>query len=82
MHVLLNLDYHVPSRSGYAVWFLRMVTSCEIKRRADFFAPFIMVLSVACPTLEHLLLRQGCLYYLSLVPVAGPERPGCCLFLL
>lgn len=29
--------------SGYSIWMLRMVTSCEIKRRADFFAPFIMV---------------------------------------
>lgn len=31
--------------SAYAVWLLRMVTSCEVKRRADFFAPFIMGLS-------------------------------------
>lgn len=31
--------------SGYPVWLLRMITSCEIKRRADFFAPFIMGLS-------------------------------------
>ncbi|KAL4428057.1 hypothetical protein ABPG75_002146 [Micractinium tetrahymenae] len=31
--------------SGYPVWLLRMVTSCEIKRRADFFAPFIIGLS-------------------------------------
>jgi ubiquitin thioesterase protein OTUB1 len=30
---------------GYSIWMLRMVTSCEIKRRADFFAPFIMGLS-------------------------------------
>jgi len=30
-------------RSNYPVWLLRMITSCEIKRRADFFAPFIMV---------------------------------------
>jgi len=29
--------------SGYAIFLLRMVTACEIKRRADFFAPFIMV---------------------------------------
>jgi hypothetical protein len=25
------------------VWLLRMVTSSEIKRRADFFEPFVMV---------------------------------------
>lgn len=30
---------------AYAVWLLRMVTSAEIKRRADFFAPFVMGLA-------------------------------------
>ena len=30
-------------RSPYALWLLRMITSCEVKRRADFFAPFVMV---------------------------------------
>ena len=34
-----------PRRSGYLVWLLRMLTSTEIKARADFFAPFIMGLS-------------------------------------
>lgn len=32
-----------PGRRAYAVWLLRIVTSCEIKKRADFFAPFVMV---------------------------------------
>jgi hypothetical protein len=27
------------------VWLLRIITSCEIKKRADFFAPFVMGLS-------------------------------------
>lgn len=29
--------------SNYAVFLLRMLTSAEIKRRTDFFAPFVMV---------------------------------------
>ena len=32
-------------RSNYCVWLLRMVTSADVKRRADFFAPFVLGLS-------------------------------------
>lgn len=46
LHRLTAAPTHPPAPppcSGYSIWMLRMVTSCEIKRRADFFAPFIMV---------------------------------------
>lgn len=29
--------------SNYIVFLMRMITSCEIRRRSDFFEPFIMV---------------------------------------
>jgi ubiquitin thioesterase protein OTUB1 len=29
--------------SNYVVMFLRLLTSCEIQRRQDFFEPFVMV---------------------------------------
>lgn len=55
--------------SNMVVMFLRMLTSCEIQRREDFFAPFIMVGDAepvkSCPSgpcrplLLHLLITEN-----------------------
>lgn len=39
--------------SNMVIMFLRMLTSCEIQRRQDFFAPFIMV---SQPDILHVLM--------------------------
>ena len=65
--------------SAYAVWLLRMVTSCEIKRRADFFAPFIMVggSERVCPAVQ---LRIGGRAALSaVVPIRAQRRTAALL---
>ncbi len=42
--------------SNMVIMFLRMLTSCEIQRRQDFFAPFILVSSTAqlCSAMDSL----------------------------
>ena len=70
-----------PRCSNYAVWLLRMLTSCEIKRRADFFAPFVMVRGrqrrcAGCVGSSHAAgarLSGACLR-LCATPLAGPGR--------
>lgn len=69
--------------SNMVVMFLRMLTSCEVQRREDFFAPFIMV-RMAClgnAFLAILSLVTGCSHASCVRKRACPNTDflSCCM---